>query len=73
VSWDKTRDDLSLVKKILRQTSTKNLHIFDNPLVTISLFAVPMKIKVHNNPSLNTSTSKIKYETTAQKVIQTSL
>ena len=69
--WDKTRDNLSLANKILIQSSTKNLHIFDNSLVIISLFAVPMKIKVHNNPSLNTSTSKIKNENTAQKVTQT--
>jgi hypothetical protein len=41
--WDYTRDDLFLVNKVLRQTSTTNLHIFDNSLVIISQFAVPMK------------------------------
>ncbi len=72
MSWDKTRVNLYLINKVLSQNSTKNLHIFDNSLVIIPQFAVTIKIKVHNNPSLNTSTSKIKNETRAQKVTQTS-
>jgi hypothetical protein len=42
VSWDNTRDDLSLANKILRQSRTKNLQIFDNSSVKISFRIKPI-------------------------------